>query len=127
VAANQAKESEHLPLVKSNLLQAQAKQKLVYRKRRAMEPRPEAKAPVGSYVYLKKARVKGKLGPTVEGPYKLMGYNDPQTTAYISDGAEPPRVWAESVTRIAPFKGLEYFLLGKEQRGSGNHEAAARN
>ena len=103
IKAHALKDAEHLPAAKSNLQQAQAKQKRMYRKRRAIDP--EELAPVGSFVYLKRPKVKGKLGPKVEGPYKLMGFNDNKTTAYIQDGAVPPRTWAESVSRIAPSEG----------------------
>jgi hypothetical protein len=100
IKAHDLKISEHLPAVKSNLQQAQVKQRRLYRKRRAIDP--EDMAPVGSFVYLKRPKVKGKLGPQVEGPYKLVGFNDNKTTAYIQDSAAPPRTWAESVSRIAP-------------------------
>ena len=36
----------------------------------------EELASVGSYIYLEAAAVKGKSGTTVEGPYKLVGYNN---------------------------------------------------
>ena len=103
IKAHALKDAEHLPAAKSNLQQAQAKQKRLNRKRRAIDP--EDLAPVGSFVYLKRPKVKGKLGPKVEGPYKLMGFSDNKTTAYIQDGAVPPRTWAESVSRIAPSEG----------------------
>ena len=99
--ANATKGAVHLPAAKGNLLQAQAKQKRNYRKRRAIDP--EDLAPVGSYVYLKKAKVKGKLVPKVEGPYKLVGFNNTKTTAYIQDVSEV--AWAENVSRISTKAG----------------------
>ena len=98
LATQVVKAEEHLPAAKANLLHAQAKQKRVYRKRRAINPME--KAHVDSLVYLKKARTGGKMESKVEGPYKVMGYNDAATTVYLQDKAE--RTWAESVARIAP-------------------------
>ena len=60
----------------------------------------EELASVGSYIYLEAAAVKGKSGTTVEGPYKLVGYNNSRTTAYIQDATEV--TWAEDVCRIVP-------------------------
>ena len=60
----------------------------------------EELASVGSYIYLEAAAVEGTSGTTVEGPYKLVGYNNSRTTAYTQDATEV--TWAEDVCRIVP-------------------------
>jgi hypothetical protein len=89
-----------VPDVLDNIASAQQKQVLDYRKRHKDQLSAAERMPLNSFVSMKVPQA-SKLDTGLEGPYKVVSYDQRGTTATIEDAEG--RQWTRHVSLIAPY------------------------
>jgi hypothetical protein len=89
------------PKAVGNIAAAQDKQASNYKARHGLGPPPATCMPIGSFVSVR-IEPTNKLEASTEGPYRVKGYDDRQTTVLLEDATG--KTWSRHVSLVAPYQ-----------------------